>query len=121
MEKHQSLSHCHDHIHEAHRILENVSNHCADYAVDVLCAIKWIGNRTATRSLIITVFVGIGEELVTRVPGCSVFLFGYADIPEMRGLAEKRRSLGWFRKTSDVNTIKADIGMKPSRKYGITG
>ncbi|XP_075687318.1 formiminotransferase N-terminal subdomain-containing protein isoform X2 [Rhinoderma darwinii] len=62
---------------------------------------------------------GIAEELVTQVPGCSMFLFGYSDIPEMRSLADKRRSLGWFRKNSDVHTIR--VGMKPSMKYGITG
>ncbi|XP_075687319.1 formiminotransferase N-terminal subdomain-containing protein isoform X3 [Rhinoderma darwinii] len=63
--------------------------------------------------------IGIAEELVTQVPGCSMFLFGYSDIPEMRSLADKRRSLGWFRKNSDVHTIR--VGMKPSMKYGITG
>ncbi|XP_071975798.1 formiminotransferase N-terminal subdomain-containing protein isoform X2 [Engystomops pustulosus] len=64
---------------------------------------------------------GIAEELVTQVPGCSLFLFGYADIPDMRSLADRRRSLGWFRKTLDVDTIEADIGLKPSGKYGVTG
>ncbi|XP_056389563.1 formiminotransferase N-terminal subdomain-containing protein isoform X2 [Hyla sarda] len=64
---------------------------------------------------------GIAEELVTQVPGCSMFLFGYADIAEMRSLADKRRSLGWFRKNCNVDEIKADVGMKPCGKYGITG
>ncbi|XP_073407532.1 formiminotransferase N-terminal subdomain-containing protein [Dendrobates tinctorius] len=64
---------------------------------------------------------GIAEELVKQVPGCSTFLFGYADVPEMRTLADKRRSLGWFRKKLDVDTIKADVGITPSKKSGITG
>ncbi|XP_069841340.1 formiminotransferase N-terminal subdomain-containing protein isoform X2 [Dendropsophus ebraccatus] len=64
---------------------------------------------------------GIAEDLVSQVPGCSMFLFGYADIPEMRSLAEKRRSLGWFKKKSDVDIITSDVGIKLSRKYGVTG
>ncbi|KAM3917300.1 formiminotransferase N-terminal subdomain-containing protein isoform 2-T2 [Leptodactylus fuscus] len=64
---------------------------------------------------------GIAEELITHVPGCSLFLFGYADVPEMRSLADRRRSLGWFRKNPDVTTMESDVGLKPSKKYGLTG
>ncbi|KAM9305921.1 formiminotransferase N-terminal subdomain-containing protein [Gastrophryne carolinensis] len=66
---------------------------------------------------------GIAEELVRCVPGCSTFLFGYADKPELKSLAEKRRSLGWFKKKSEiqVDSLKADVGPKPSSRYGITG
>ncbi|KAM5152603.1 formiminotransferase N-terminal subdomain-containing protein [Mantella aurantiaca] len=66
---------------------------------------------------------GISEELVTLVPSCSVFLFGYADRPDMKNLADKRRSLGWFKKKSEIHveTLKADIGPKPSQRHGITG
>ncbi|XP_040213323.1 formiminotransferase N-terminal subdomain-containing protein [Rana temporaria] len=66
---------------------------------------------------------GIAEELVTLVPGSSVFLFGYADRPDMKSLADKRRSIGWFKKKSEihVDSLKADIGPKPSPMHGITG
>ncbi|KAM4626216.1 formiminotransferase N-terminal subdomain-containing protein [Discoglossus pictus] len=65
----------------------------------------------------------IAEDVVTSVPGCSMFLFGYADDKEKKTLAEKRRNLGWFMKKTeiDLNKLKADIGAKPSRRYGITG
>ncbi|XP_077304559.1 formiminotransferase N-terminal subdomain-containing protein isoform X3 [Lithobates pipiens] len=67
--------------------------------------------------------IGIAEELVTLVPGCSVFLFGYADRPDMKSLADKRRSIGWFKKKSEIHveSLKADIGPKPSPMHGITG
>ncbi|XP_072274736.1 formiminotransferase N-terminal subdomain-containing protein isoform X2 [Pyxicephalus adspersus] len=67
--------------------------------------------------------IGIAEELVTLVPGCSVFLFGYADKSDMKSLADKRRALGWFKKKSEihVDSMKADIGPKPSQSHGITG
>lgn len=68
-------------------------------------------------------FLGIAEELVTLVPGCSVFLFCYADKPDMKSLADKRRSLGWFKKKQKIHmdSLKADIGPKPSQRHGITG
>lgn len=68
-------------------------------------------------------YLGIAEELVTLVPGSSVFLFGYADRPDMKSLADKRRSIGWFKKKSEihVDSLKADIGPKPSPMHGITG
>ncbi|XP_063788309.1 formiminotransferase N-terminal subdomain-containing protein isoform X2 [Pseudophryne corroboree] len=66
---------------------------------------------------------GIAEELVKQVPGTSAFLFGYADGAERKTLADKRRSLGWFKKHSEIHmdALKADVGKKPSRRYGITG
>ncbi|XP_018409411.1 PREDICTED: uncharacterized protein LOC108784956 [Nanorana parkeri] len=66
---------------------------------------------------------GIAKELVILVPGCSVFLFGYADRPDMKCLADKRRSLGWFKKKSEIHmdSLKTDIGPKPSQRHGITG
>ncbi|KAM4698334.1 formiminotransferase N-terminal subdomain-containing protein [Rhinophrynus dorsalis] len=65
----------------------------------------------------------IAEEVTTCVPGCSTFLFGYADEQEKKGLAEKRRELGWFRKKTEINLneLKVDVGVKPSKRYGITG
>ncbi|XP_068101191.1 formiminotransferase N-terminal subdomain-containing protein isoform X2 [Hyperolius riggenbachi] len=66
---------------------------------------------------------GIAKELVVLVPGSSIFLFGYADKPNMKTLAEKRRSLGWFKKRAETNmtSLKADLGPTTSWKHGITG
>ncbi|XP_069471902.1 formiminotransferase N-terminal subdomain-containing protein isoform X2 [Ambystoma mexicanum] len=65
---------------------------------------------------------GISQDLAALVPGCSFFLFGKADEPEERGLAQKRKDLGWFRKdTVDVEAIRPDVGGGPSRRYGLTG
>ncbi|XP_053554707.1 formiminotransferase N-terminal subdomain-containing protein isoform X2 [Bombina bombina] len=66
---------------------------------------------------------GIADEVATRVPGCSLFLFGYADNKEKKQLAEKRKSLGWFKKKTEINIndLKVDVGAKPSIRYGITG
>ncbi|XP_053554711.1 formiminotransferase N-terminal subdomain-containing protein isoform X5 [Bombina bombina] len=65
----------------------------------------------------------IADEVATRVPGCSLFLFGYADNKEKKQLAEKRKSLGWFKKKTEINIndLKVDVGAKPSIRYGITG
>ncbi|MEE6490002.1 hypothetical protein FKM82_015759 [Ascaphus truei] len=65
----------------------------------------------------------IAEKVATCVPGCSVFLFGYADEQAKKSLVEKRKSLGWFRKKSeiDLKELKNDLGTTPCRSYGITG
>lgn len=64
----------------------------------------------------------ISEDLAFLVPGCSFFLFGKADKPEERSLAEKRKHLGWFRrKDFDMEGIRPDVGAVPSRHYGLTG
>ncbi|XP_073865738.1 formiminotransferase N-terminal subdomain-containing protein isoform X4 [Macaca fascicularis] len=38
--------------------------------------------------------LGLAEDLVRHVPGCSVFLFGEADLPEKRSLVQRRKQLG---------------------------
>ncbi|XP_012825465.1 formiminotransferase N-terminal subdomain-containing protein isoform X3 [Xenopus tropicalis] len=65
----------------------------------------------------------IAEGMATSIPGCSIFLFGYADLQDQKSLAEKRRDLGWFKNKTgiDLNKLKADVGAQPSRRYGITG
>ncbi|KAG8432668.1 hypothetical protein GDO86_017057 [Hymenochirus boettgeri] len=63
----------------------------------------------------------IAEGMANYIPGCSIFLFGYADLKEKKSLAEKRRNLGFFRKKRKIDELKADVGAKPSRRYGITG
>uniref|UniRef100_A0A8C5QLQ5 Formiminotransferase N-terminal subdomain domain-containing protein n=1 Tax=Leptobrachium leishanense TaxID=445787 RepID=A0A8C5QLQ5_9ANUR len=65
----------------------------------------------------------IAGELATLVPGCSMFLFGHADEKTKKSQAEKRRSLGWFKRNTkvDVTQLKADVGANPSKRYGLTG
>ncbi|XP_063284783.1 formiminotransferase N-terminal subdomain-containing protein isoform X2 [Pelobates fuscus] len=40
-----------------------------------------------------------------------------------KGLAEKRRSLWWFKKNTkaDLTQLKSDVGAHPSKRYGLTG
>ncbi|XP_073768336.1 formiminotransferase N-terminal subdomain-containing protein isoform X3 [Danio rerio] len=59
--------------------------------------------------------------LAERVAGTSAFLFGWADSPQHRGLAQRRKEIGWFGKVLNVSNIKPDIGSQPTRRYGITG
>nr|XP_055072404.1 formiminotransferase N-terminal subdomain-containing protein [Misgurnus anguillicaudatus]XP_055072405.1 formiminotransferase N-terminal subdomain-containing protein [Misgurnus anguillicaudatus] len=59
--------------------------------------------------------------LTERVVGTSAFLFGWGDSPQHRGLAQRRKELGWFRKVQDISTIQPDVGQQPTRRYGITG
>lgn len=40
--------------------------------------------------------IGLAADLVLHVPGCSVFLFGEADLPEKRSPVQRRKQLGWF-------------------------
>ncbi|XP_063284782.1 formiminotransferase N-terminal subdomain-containing protein isoform X1 [Pelobates fuscus] len=65
----------------------------------------------------------IAEDLAALVPGCSMFLFGHADEKTKKGLAEKRRSLWWFKKNTkaDLTQLKSDVGAHPSKRYGLTG
>uniref|UniRef100_A0A8D0G7B8 Formiminotransferase cyclodeaminase N-terminal like n=1 Tax=Sphenodon punctatus TaxID=8508 RepID=A0A8D0G7B8_SPHPU len=69
-----------------------------------------------------TVARNIAERLALRVPGCSIFLFGQADLPEKRSLVLRRKQLGWFnRKTFKSMEVKADVGTSPNPRYGLTG
>ncbi|KAF5903295.1 glutamate formimidoyltransferase-like [Clarias magur] len=63
----------------------------------------------------------LGTALTERVPGTSAFFFGWADNPLHRGLAHRRKELGWFRKAPDIAAVWPDIGPPPTRRYGLTG
>lgn len=63
----------------------------------------------------------VGTALTERVPGTSAFFFSWADIPLHRGLAHRRKELGWFRKGSNTATVRPDVGPPPIRRYGLTG
>ncbi|XP_030711264.1 formiminotransferase N-terminal subdomain-containing protein isoform X1 [Globicephala melas] len=62
----------------------------------------------------------LAENLVQRVPGCSVFFFGEADLPEKRTLVQRRKQLGWFTRR-DFSALKPDLGVAPARRCGLTG
>ncbi|XP_020931592.1 glutamate formimidoyltransferase-like isoform X3 [Sus scrofa] len=62
----------------------------------------------------------LAENLLLRVPGCSVFLFGEADLPEKRPLVQRRKQLGWFTRR-DFSALEPDLGVAPARKCGLTG
>ncbi|KAM6178378.1 formiminotransferase N-terminal subdomain-containing protein [Rhynchocyon petersi] len=64
--------------------------------------------------------LGIAEKLVLCVPGCSVFLFGEADLPEKRSLVQRRKQLGWFSRR-DPSSLEPDLGAAPTRRCGLTG
>nr|XP_021334442.1 uncharacterized protein LOC767707 isoform X3 [Danio rerio] len=76
--------------------------------------------ETVARSAI-TDIKALALTLAERVAGTSAFLFGWADSPQHRGLAQRRKEIGWFRKVLNVSNIKPDIGSQPTRRYGITG
>ncbi|XP_059199260.1 formiminotransferase N-terminal subdomain-containing protein [Centropristis striata] len=59
--------------------------------------------------------------LTERVRGTSAFLFGWADSPLQRGLAQRRKEMGWFKKTPDLQAIRSDVGPQPQRRFGLTG
>ncbi|KAJ8255911.1 hypothetical protein COCON_G00197750 [Conger conger] len=63
----------------------------------------------------------LAATLTERVPGTSVFHFGFADSPQQRGLAHRRKELGWFKKHLDLETVRPDVGEKLQRRYGLTG
>ncbi|XP_055146116.1 formiminotransferase N-terminal subdomain-containing protein isoform X7 [Symphalangus syndactylus] len=64
--------------------------------------------------------LGLADDLVLHVPGCSVFLFGKADLPEKRSLVQRRKQLGWFTRT-DFSALQPDLGAAPARRCGLTG
>lgn len=63
----------------------------------------------------------VAEGLTERVPGTSAFLFGWADSPLQRGLARRRKEMGWFKKTPDLLDIRPDVGPEPQKRFGLTG
>lgn len=63
----------------------------------------------------------VGSALTERVPGTSVYYFGWADVPLHRGLARRRKELGWFKKDLNLAAVLPDVGTSPMRRYGLTG
>uniref|UniRef100_A0A3B5BC91 Formimidoyltransferase-cyclodeaminase-like n=1 Tax=Stegastes partitus TaxID=144197 RepID=A0A3B5BC91_9TELE len=63
----------------------------------------------------------VAQGLTETVPGTSAFLFGWADSPLQRGLARRRKDMGWFKKTPDLQEIRPDMGPQPQRRFGLTG
>ncbi|KAG8521023.1 Formiminotransferase N-terminal subdomain-containing protein, partial [Galemys pyrenaicus] len=62
----------------------------------------------------------LAENLVLRVPGSSVFLFGEADLPGKRSLVQRRKQLGWFTRR-EFSALAPDLGATPDRRCGLTG
>ncbi|KAM6955558.1 formiminotransferase N-terminal subdomain-containing protein isoform 2-T2 [Lycodopsis pacificus] len=63
----------------------------------------------------------VAQGLTERVQGTSAFLFGWADAPLQRGLAQRRKEMGWFKKTPDLQAIRPDMGPQPQNPFGLTG
>ncbi|KAJ6665293.1 hypothetical protein lerEdw1_004342 [Lerista edwardsae] len=64
----------------------------------------------------------LAENLALSVPGCSIFLFGEADLPNRQSLVQRRKQLGWFnRRTFRAASVVPDLGSAPTSKYGMTG
>ncbi|XP_028607406.2 formiminotransferase N-terminal subdomain-containing protein [Podarcis muralis] len=69
-----------------------------------------------------TVARNIAETLVCCVPGCSIFLFGQAHLPEKQSLVQRRKQLGWFnRRAFNAATVIPDVGLSPTLRHGLTG
>lgn len=67
-------------------------------------------------------FPELAENLALSVPGCSIFLFGEADLPNKQSLVQKRKQLGWFNsRIFNAASIVPDVGSAPTSKYGMTG
>ncbi|XP_055726846.1 formiminotransferase N-terminal subdomain-containing protein isoform X2 [Salvelinus fontinalis] len=66
-------------------------------------------------------FWTVAAGLTERVSGTSAFFFGWADSPQHRGLAQRRKEMGWFRKNPDTGAIRPDVGPLPQKRYGLTG
>ncbi|XP_068561167.1 formiminotransferase N-terminal subdomain-containing protein isoform X4 [Cebidichthys violaceus] len=65
--------------------------------------------------------IAVAQGLTERVQGTSAFLFGWADSPLQRGLAQRRKEMGWFKKTPDLQAIRPDMGPQPQKPFGLTG
>lgn len=63
----------------------------------------------------------MARGLTERVQGTSAFLFGWADSPLQRGLAQRRKEMGWFKKSLDLQQIRPDVGTQPQKQFGVTG
>ncbi|XP_044073054.1 formiminotransferase N-terminal subdomain-containing protein isoform X3 [Siniperca chuatsi] len=65
--------------------------------------------------------ITVAQGLTERVQGTGAFLFGWADSPLQRGLAQRRKEMGWFKKTPDLQAIRPDVGPQPQKRFGLTG
>lgn len=64
----------------------------------------------------------MARGLAERVQGTGAFLFGWADAPLQRGLAQRRKEMGWFKKKGpDLQDIRPDVGSQPIGRFGLTG
>lgn len=65
----------------------------------------------------------LARRLVSAIDGTSVFLFGYADQPLLRGLVERRKAVNWYdgKHGMDFGRVGWDLGTPPSPRYGCTG
>lgn len=65
----------------------------------------------------------LARRLVSAIDGTSVFLFGYADQPLLRGLVERRKAVNWYdgKHGMDFSRVGWDLGTPPSPRYGCTG
>ena len=62
----------------------------------------------------------VGKDIVEMIPSTSVFFFGEADVPEKRGLVERRKEMKWYDGKRGHVPALWDIGSKPSEKCGLT-
>ena len=67
--------------------------------------------------------LNLGRRLVNSVKGTSVFLFGHADQPLVRGLVERRKAVNWYhgKHGMDFSRVGWDLGTPPSQRFGCTG
>lgn len=67
--------------------------------------------------------LNLGRRLVSNIKGTSVFLFGHADQPLVRGLVERRKAVNWYygQHGMDFSRVGWDLGTPPSQRYGCTG
>ena len=65
----------------------------------------------------------LARRLVSNINGTSVFLFGHADQPLLRGLVERRKAVNWYngKHGMDFSGVGWDLGTPPSPRYGCTG
>lgn len=72
-------------------------------------------------SCVLASFSALARALTQRVQGTSAFLFGWADVPLQRGLAQRRKEMGWFKKSPDLRSTTPDVGPQPRERLGLTG
>ncbi|XP_037395186.1 formiminotransferase N-terminal subdomain-containing protein isoform X2 [Pygocentrus nattereri] len=78
-------------------------------------------NRSVITIVASIELITLAAALIERVLGTSAFFFGWADVPIRRGLAQRRKEIGWSRKVLNIAAIQPDIGPQPTRQYGLTG